>query len=138
MERSMLVTVMPPCLAAWLGLSRGPPGGAEPRGSCLADLPSGLEHCSPRWCAPLSRKETIKRTPCIPTSIALPVLVSVVLLLASGGALVRSSVTQAAGGRALSAARALVEMAAAQGITFYAFGLDKLHMSACTGTCATF
>ena len=73
MERSMLVTVMRPRLAAWLGLSRDPPGGAEPRGSCLADLPSRLEHCSPRWCAPLSRRETIMPTPCIPRSIALPV-----------------------------------------------------------------
>ena len=97
-----------------------------------------LEHSSPQY-----RKNTVMRTSRTPRSIALPAIVLAVLLLASAGALMRSAVTLAAGGRSTHAA-ALVKAASAkllvdaQGMTLYVFAPDKRNKSVCYGKCAAF
>jgi predicted lipoprotein with Yx(FWY)xxD motif len=66
-----------------------------------------------------------------------------ILLLASAGALMRSAVTLAAGGRSTHAA-VLVKAASAkllvnaQGMTLYVFAPDKPNKSVCYGECAAF
>jgi predicted lipoprotein with Yx(FWY)xxD motif len=83
------------------------------------------------------------RTSRTPRSIALPAIVLAVLLLASAGALMRSAVTLAAGGRSTHAAVLVKEASAkllvnAQGMTLYVFAPDKPHKSVCYGKCAAF
>src|SRR5919198_2036834 len=83
------------------------------------------------------------RTSRPPRSIALPAIVLAVFLLASAGALMRSAVTLAAGGRSTHAA-VLVKVASAkllvnaQGKTLYVFAPDKPNKSVCYGECAAF
>jgi predicted lipoprotein with Yx(FWY)xxD motif len=73
----------------------------------------------------------------------LPASVLAVLLLASAGALMRSAVTLAAGGRSTHAAVLVKATSAkllvnAQGRTLYVFAPDKPNKSVCYGECAAF